>query len=168
MLAEDILFATLDPTSRRLRLPRNGTAATNGERRGDGEVVITDTVGFIRDLPRDLVAAFRATLEELEEADLLLHVVDASDPRHAEQARAVEAVLGTLDLERTPRLLVFNKMDRAPESARALAHREGGVAVSAVMREGFPELLARCEEILWRRGRVQAPGAEPEFLRTRQ
>jgi GTP-binding protein HflX len=168
VLAEDILFATLDPTSRRLRIPRNGALATNGEPREVGEVVITDTVGFIRDLPRDLVAAFRATLEELEEADLLLHVVDASDPRHAEQARAVEAVLGTLDLERTPRLLVFNKMDRAPDAARALAHREGGVAVSAATREGFPELLARCEEILWRRGRVQAPGPEPEFLRTRQ
>ncbi|HWE23996.1 MAG TPA: GTPase HflX, partial [Myxococcales bacterium] len=107
VMAENILFATLDPTSRRLRLPANGFAG-NGNGQGDGEheVVITDTVGFIRDLPRDLVAAFRATLEELEQADLLLHVVDASDPRHAEQARAVEAVLGTLDLTRTPRLLV--------------------------------------------------------------
>jgi GTPase len=175
VLAEDILFATLDPTSRRLRFPRGRRAAppTDGpEAEGRlhveaGEVVVTDTVGFIRDLPRDLVAAFRATLEELEEADLLLHVVDASDPRHAAQARAVEAVLGSLDLERTPRLLVFNKMDRDPEAARALAHREGGVAVSATTREGFPELLARCEEILWRRGRVQAPGPSPEFLRPR-
>jgi GTP-binding protein HflX len=155
VLAENILFATLDPTSRRLRFPR------------DREVVITDTVGFIRDLPRDLVAAFRATLEELEEADLLLHVVDASDPRHPAQARSVEAILSSLDLESTPRLLVFNKMDRNPDAARALAHREGGVAVSATTREGFPELLARCEEVLWRRGRVQAPGPEPEFLRPR-
>jgi len=155
VLAENILFATLDPTSRRLRFPR------------DREVVITDTVGFIRDLPRDLVAAFRATLEELEEADLLLHVVDASDPRHPAQARSVEAVLSSLDLESTPRLLVFNKMDRNPDAARALAHRAGGVAVSATTREGFPELLARCEEVLWRRGRVQAPGPEPEFLRPR-
>jgi 50S ribosomal subunit-associated GTPase HflX len=64
-------------------------------------------------------------------------------------------------------LLVFNKMDRNPDAARALAHREGGVAVSATKREGFPELLARCEEVLWRRGRVQAPGPEPEFLRPR-
>ena len=169
MLAENILFATLDPTSRRLRLRRNGAAANgNGEgRKAAHEVVITDTVGFIRDLPRDLVAAFRATLEELEEADLLLHVVDASDPRLAERARAVEAVLGTLDLERTPRLLVFNKMDLAPQVARDLAHREDGVAVSATTGEGFPGLLARCEEILWRRGRVQAPGPEPEFLRQR-
>ena len=174
VLAEDILFATLDPTSRRLRFPRGTRAApptdgpeAEGRRHMAGEVVVTDTVGFIRDLPRDLLAAFRATLEELEEADLLLHVVDASDPRHAAQARAVEAVLGSLDLERTPRLLVFNKMDRNPEEARALAHREGGVAVSATAREGFPELLARCEEILWRRGRVQAPGPSPEFLRPR-
>ncbi|MFL5313362.1 MAG: GTPase HflX [Myxococcales bacterium] len=193
VLAEDILFATLDPTSRRLRFPRRRAAPptdgpeaagrghtearaappTDGPEAGGrrhteiGEVVITDTVGFIRDLPRDLVAAFRATLEELEEADLLLHVVDASDPRHAAQARAVEAVLASLDLERTPRLLVFNKMDRNPDAARALAHREGGVAVSATTREGFPELLARCEEALWKRGRVQAPGAEPEFLRPR-
>jgi 50S ribosomal subunit-associated GTPase HflX len=212
VLAEDILFATLDPTSRRLRFPgRRAAPPTDGpegknrrhpearaapptdgpEGKGRrhpqgrsappshgsqaegrtqpeaGEVVITDTVGFIRDLPRDLVAAFRATLEELEEADLLLHVVDASDPRHAEQARAVDAILASLDLEGTPRLLVFNKMDRDPDAARALAHREGGVAVSATTREGFPELLARCEEVLWRRGRVQAPGAEPEFLRPR-
>jgi GTPase len=174
VLAEDILFATLDPTSRRLRFPRRRAAPptdgpeAEGRRHVEaGEVVVTDTVGFIRDLPRDLVAAFRATLEELEEADLLLHVVDASDPRHEEQARAVEAVLGKLDLEGTPRLLVFNKMDKGPEAARALAHREGGVAVSATTREGFPELLARCEEILWRRGRVQAPGPLPEFLRPR-
>jgi len=174
VLAEDILFATLDPTSRRLRFPRRRAAPptdgpeAEGRRHVEaGEVVVTDTVGFIRDLPRDLVAAFRATLEELEEADLLLHVVDASDPRHQEQARAVEAVLGKLDLEGTPRLLVFNKMDKGPERARALAHREGGVAVSAATREGFPELLARCEEILWRRGRVQAPGPLPEFLRPR-
>ncbi|HYR18669.1 MAG TPA: GTPase HflX [Myxococcales bacterium] len=175
VLAEDILFATLDPTSRRLRLPRNRAAQPSDgpEAQGQkpteaGEVIITDTVGFIRDLPRDLLAAFRATLEELEEADLLLHVVDASDPRHAEQARAVETVLSSLDLEGTPRLLVFNKLDRDPDAARALAHREGGVAVSAATREGFPQLLARCEEILWRRGRVQAPGLEPEFVRPRQ
>ena len=166
VLAESFLFATLDPTSRRLRLPQNGSAANgNGEPNGAHEVVITDTVGFIRDLPRDLVAAFRATLEELEEADLLLHVVDASDPHHSEQARAVESVLGTLDLERTPRLLVFNKMDRAPEMARDLAHREDGVAVSAVTREGFPDLLARGEEILWRRGRMHARAPEPELAR---
>jgi len=153
--AENKLFATLDPTSRRLRFPR------------DREVIITDTVGFIRDLPRDLVTAFRATLEELEEADLLLHVVDASDPRNEEQAQAVEDVLETLDVERTPRIVVYNKLDLVPETARTLAHRTGGVAVSATTREGFDELLARCEDVLWKRGKVQAPGSVPEFLPTR-
>ncbi|MFL5424127.1 MAG: GTPase HflX [Myxococcales bacterium] len=153
--AENKLFATLDPTSRRLKFPR------------DREVIITDTVGFIRDLPRDLVTAFRATLEELEEADLLLHVVDASDPRNEEQARAVDAILETLDVEETPRILVYNKLDLAPDAARALAHRNGGVAVSATTSEGFEDLLARVEDVLWKRGKVQAPGAVPEFLPTR-
>jgi GTP-binding protein HflX len=155
VLASRRLFATLDPTSRRLKFPR------------DREVIITDTVGFIRDLPRDLVAAFRATLEELEEADLLLHVIDASDPQHEEQAQAVERVLSTLDVSATPRLLVFNKMDRAPETARSLAHSAGGVAVSALTREGFSELLSRCEKVLWQHGKVLAPGEEPEFARPR-
>jgi len=155
VLAENKLFATLDPTSRRLKFPR------------DREVIITDTVGFIRDLPRDLVAAFRATLEELEEADLLLHIVDASDPRHDEQAQAVERVLSSLDVSGTPRLLVYNKADRLPHGASALAARDDGVAVSAVTGEGFPDLVARCEEILWKRGRVLAPGAQPEFARPR-
>jgi GTPase len=155
VLAENKLFATLDPTSRRLKFPR------------DREVIITDTVGFIRDLPRDLVAAFRATLEELEEADLLLHVVDASDPRHDEQAQAVERVLSSLDVSGTPRLLVYNKADRLADGARTLAVQHDAVAVSAVTREGFRDLIARCEEILWKRGRVLAPGAQPEFARPR-
>jgi GTPase len=155
VLAEDKLFATLDPTSRRLRFPR------------DREVIITDTVGFIRGLPKDLVAAFRATLEELQEADLLLHVIDASDSRHDEQAEAVERVLCELEVRDTPRLLVFNKADCAPEGAKSLAVRDDGVAVSSVTREGFPELLARCEEVLWKRGKVLAPGEQPQFARPR-
>jgi len=155
VLAENKLFATLDPTSRRLRFPR------------DREVIITDTVGFIRGLPKDLFAAFRATLEELEEADLLLHVIDASDPRHDEQAEAVERLLSELAVRDTPRLLVFNKADRAPDAASALAVRDDGVAVSSVTRQGFPELLARCEEILWKRGKVLAPGEQLQFARPR-
>jgi GTP-binding protein HflX len=144
VLVEDKLFATLDPTSRRLRFPR------------DREVIITDTVGFIRDLPPDLVNAFRATLEELSDADLLLHVVDASDPRHEEQIAAVEQILGSLGLSGKRRVLVFNKADRlgpGQAGAMARAHRDAA-AVSASTRDGLPELLMRCERLLWAEGRV--------------
>jgi GTP-binding protein HflX len=141
VLVEDKLFATLDPTSRRLRFPR------------DREVIVTDTVGFIRDLPEDLVDAFRATLEELDDADLLLHVVDAADARHEAQIAAVEKILGGLGLDGKQRLLVFNKADRLPPGeAEAIAHRVDGVAVSARDGDGFPELLRRCERILFRSG----------------
>ncbi len=141
VLVEDKLFATLDPTSRRLRFPR------------EHEVIITDTVGFIRDLPKDLVAAFRATLEELEDASLLLHVVDASDPSRDQQIAAVEAILESLELLRTPRLLVWNKVDRIPKiMERALIARRGGVAVSALERRGFDTLLIEAEDTLFSEG----------------
>jgi len=144
VLAEDKLFATLDPTSRRLRFPR------------DREVIITDTVGFIRDLPPDLVNAFRATLEELSDADLLLHVVDASDPRRDQQVAAVEKILGGLGLGEKRRLVVYNKVDRLPPGeGAALAHQADGVAVSAATRGGLPDLLQRCERLLWADGRVR-------------
>jgi GTP-binding protein HflX len=150
VVAEDVLFATLDPTSRRLRFP------------DEREVIITDTVGFIRDLPEDLVAAFRATLEELGDADLLLHVIDAADPRLASQSEAVERILAELDLGDKPRLLVFNKADRLPPGqAEALAHQAGGIAVSAVRREGFDTLLARCDAVLWRDGKSIPASAAP-------
>jgi GTPase len=143
VLAEDVLFATLDPTSRRLRFPR------------DREVIVTDTVGFIRDLPEDLVNAFRATLEELHDADLLLHVVDASDGRWDGQVEAVETILGGLGLLAVPRILVFNKVDRlAPGQGEELAHQRDGVAVSAAERTGLEELLRRCDQVLWRDGKV--------------
>src|SRR5512140_1174290 len=120
VLAEDKLFATLDPTSRRLRFPR------------DREVIVTDTVGFIRDLPPDLVNAFRATLEELDDADLLLHVADAADPHLDAHVKAVEKILRDLRLDAKPRLLVFNKADALPEGqADSVAHAAGGVAISA-------------------------------------
>jgi GTP-binding protein HflX len=141
VLAEDKLFATLDPTSRRLRFPR------------EHEVIITDTVGFIRDLPKDLVAAFRATLEELEDASLLLHVIDASDDDRDLQVQAVERILASLDLDGTPRLRVWNKADRLdPDTAWALARQRGGVAVSAVTRQGLDELLLKAEDVLFRKG----------------
>jgi GTP-binding protein HflX len=143
VLAEDRLFATLDPTSRRLRFPR------------DREVIVTDTVGFIRDLPPQLVAAFRATLEELSEADLLLHVVDAADPRQDARIEAVERVLRDLGLEGKQRLLVLNKVDRLPPGeGAALAHARDAVAVSAHTREGLEALLAACDRRLWADGRI--------------
>jgi len=165
VITEDKLFATLDPTSRRLRFPR------------DREVIVTDTVGFIRDLPPDLVNAFRATLEELSDADLLLHLVDAADPRQGEQIAAVEEILGRLGLSEKRRVLVYNKADRlgtGEAAGLAAAHREA-VAISAKTRDGFPELLSRCERLLWAEGRVSlgdvaadgkagprpAPGPEP-------
>jgi GTP-binding protein HflX len=137
--AENKLFMTLDPTSRRLRFPR------------EGEVVITDTVGFIADLPQDLVAAFRATLEELADADLLLHVVDAADPRLEQKYQAVGKLLEELHLAEIPRLVVFNKADLLPpHEAKGLAHRYGGVTVSAVKRTGLADLIHAAEERLGR------------------
>lgn len=138
--AADQLFMTLDPTSRRLRFPR------------EGDVVITDTVGFISELPKDLVAAFQATLEELADADLLLHVVDAADERLEGKRDAVEALLEELDLDKIPRLLVLNKADLLPEGqADELARAYGGVAVSAIQREGRRKLISAAEELLGRR-----------------
>jgi GTPase len=137
VLAEDKLFATLDPTSRRLRFPT------------EREVIITDTVGFIRDLPKDLVNAFRATLEELEDASLLLHVVDAADSSREAHLAAVDRILETLDVGHVPRLIVWNKCDHlSPLEARALEVGRGGVAISAATGHGFERLLAKAEATL--------------------
>jgi GTPase len=134
--ADDRLFATLDPASRRLRFPR------------EREVIITDTVGFIRDLPPDLVTAFRATLEELEDADLLLHVVDVSDAAFEEQMAAVDAILDELALDRVPKLVVFNKIDRlgnGSEWLASLCRRHRAVAVSALRGEGLDRLVEEAD-----------------------
>jgi GTP-binding protein HflX len=138
VLAEDKLFATLDPTTRRLRLPR------------ERELVIADTVGFIRDLPRDLAQAFRATLEELRDADVLLHLVDAADPAHEQQAAAVERILNDMELGETPRLLVWNKIDRlAPEDRQRLLSAREGIAVSARDPGSLGPLLRAVENALF-------------------
>ena len=138
VLVEDKMFATLDPTSRRLRFPR------------EREVVVTDTVGFIRDLPPELVAAFRATLEELAEADLFLHVVDAAAPDLERRLAAVRRVLEEIGLRETPELLVFNQIDRLPPGdGEALARRHGAVAVSALHGAGLHELIERAAMLLW-------------------
>ena len=134
---ENKLFATLDPTSRRLRLP------------SEREVIITDTVGFIRDLPEDLRRAFRATIEELAEADILLHVADAADEDRLEQLAAVEAILQELDLATLPKLLVWNKDDLITPLERAiLVRKHPGVAVSASAGRGLDTLLAKIEALL--------------------
>ena len=133
----DTMFATLDPVSRRLRFPR------------EREVIITDTVGFIRDLPSDLVTAFRATLEELDGASLLLHVVDASMPDSDRRIEVVRGVLRNVGMQ-APELLVFNQIDKLePGEGEALAKRHDGVAVSALTRVGLRALLEQAERIVW-------------------
>jgi GTP-binding protein HflX len=141
VLVEDKLFATLDPTTRRLRFPR------------ERELILADTVGFIRDLPKDLAQAFHATLEELDDADLLLHVVDASDPNRDAHITAVERILGDLDLAETPRLLVYNKVDRLLPEEKVLLESSGqAVAISALDRKTVLPLLTAVESALWRGG----------------
>lgn len=133
VVAEDKLFATLDPTTRRLRLPTNQN------------VLLTDTVGFIRKLPHGLVEAFKATLEEVVQADLLLHVVDVSHPQAEDQIQAVDAVLKEIGAEGKPTLMVFNKIDCLSGNrevlGRFLERHPHGVAVSAANGEGIPSLL---------------------------
>jgi GTP-binding protein HflX len=136
VLAEDRLFATLDPTSRRLRLPSGSHA------------VLTDTVGFIHKLPHQLVDAFRATLEEVERADLLLEVIDASDRHWAEHRETVADVLAELGVDEKPRIAVANKCDR-PNAAALI---EGAVKVAAATGEGLPLLVAELEAVLQRQG----------------
>ena len=137
----DRMFATLDPTSRRLRFPR------------ERDVIVTDTVGFIRDLPPDLVAAFRATLEELEGADLFLHVVDAAASDLERRMTAVRRVLAEIGLSETPELLVFNQIDRlAPGEGAALAGQHRAVAISALHGSGLHELLERASAMLFEDG----------------
>jgi GTPase len=138
VLVEDRLFATVDPTTRRLDLP-------GGER-----VLVTDTVGFVRKLPHQLVQAFRSTLDEVAEADLLIHVVDASTPSPEAHIDAVREVLRQIAADDVPELLLFNKADLAdPDRARRLLDRHpGSVLVSAGTGEGIDALLAAVGERL--------------------
>ena len=145
VLAEQRMFATLDPTSRRLRMPR------------EQEVIVNDTVGFIRDLPPDLLAAFRATLEEINESDMLIHLVDAANPRWQQQLESVERILGELDFGQIPRLVVFNKADIVDHDSleAMLRHaRAGGerecIAVSAIDPQSLRPMLEKAGAILAR------------------
>jgi GTP-binding protein HflX len=177
LMAADQLFVTLDPAARLVD--------------GDGQLpfILTDTVGFIRKLPHELVAAFRATLEELSEADVLLHVVDASHPALDEHLAAVEGLLGELGVGDRPTLLALNKIDRVsePQALERLVTVRGGVPVSAVTGAGLDRLRAAIEAALrppggavtlrvphgdgatlalcYARGRVLSRADEPEHVR---
>jgi len=130
VLVEDRLFATLDPTTRRLSLP------------GGEPVLLTDTVGFVRRLPHGLVEAFKSTLEVATNADFLIHVVDSSAADPEGQIAAVHTVLTEIDAITVPELIVFNKADIAPDAAKQLVvDHEGSVAISAATGEGIDELL---------------------------
>ena len=136
--ASSKLFATLDPTLRRLDLPDSRAA------------VLADTVGFVRDLPHDLVAAFRATLEEARESQLLLHVIDAADPERLQRIEQVEAVLGEIGAAGVPRLEVYNKIDLKPDESARVERDEAGapvrVHVSALSGAGLDLLRAAVAE----------------------
>ena len=135
---EDKMFATLDTASRRLRFPR------------EREVIITDTVGFIRDLPKDLFSAFSATLEELEDADFLLHVVDISNPRFEQHITSVDKILSDLGLSGKPIMIAFNKEDLGDrDEVNAVCRRYGAVSMSALKPETFNRLLEAIEERIW-------------------
>jgi GTP-binding protein HflX len=145
VLVSSKMFATLDPTIRALRLPSNR------------RILLSDTVGFIRELPKGLLTAFRATLEEVQEAALLLQVSDISDPHHEELDREVEKILGDLNVQDRPRLRVFNKVDKLSAAQREeltiawstpTPGEEKPVFVSAVTGEGQEELLRRIDEVL--------------------
>src|SRR5438552_4715355 len=143
VLAEWRMFATLDPTTRRLRLPR------------EQEVIINDTVGFIRDLPPDLLNAFRSTLEEIAGSRLLAHVVDASNPRWQQQIDSVDRILRELEFDKIPRLLVFNKVDLVDEESLGSMRRMAGcsddvgcVSISALRAQTLLPMLERIDELL--------------------
>ena len=154
VFTENLLFATLDTSTRRLRFPR------------EREVIITDTVGFIRSLPRSLMGAFTATLEELEDADLFLHVVDCTNPRFLEQVDQVGKIIEELGLAEKPRLVVFNKSDLLPElkrrdplafmKERQAARRLGAISISASDARTLGPLLAEMERRFWRDGRKES------------
>ena len=154
VLAEDKLFATLDTRSRHLRV---GWAGYGGR-----EVVITDTVGFIRSLPKDLFAAFRATFEEAADADLLLHVVDAGDPSKDDHMSTTEELLAELELDGIPRIVVFNKADLATpaEGASLVRGRDDAVLLSATHRDTTRVLIEKIAEQL--AGRWAASANVPE------
>jgi GTP-binding protein HflX len=144
------MFETLDPTSRRLRVPV------------EREVLLADTVGFIRDLPPELLDAFRATLEEIETSSLILHVVDPSQPNYRERMETVIAILAELELDEIPRIVVFNKVDLLrPEERNQLGQGPDRRLVSALTGEGTNGLVERIGERLREEGKTYGRLASP-------
>jgi GTP-binding protein HflX len=142
---EERLFATLDTATRKLRFT---TYLTPGSK--VREVVITDTVGLIKDLPKDLMVAFRPTFDELQESDLLIHLEDISNPAFPDHIEAVNKILFELDLGHIPRLLVFNKEDRLDQKeVETICHKFGGVSISALRPESFEKFFIALEKKLW-------------------
>ena len=156
VLVEDRLFATLDTRARKLFLPAGR------------DVILTDTVGFIRQMPKDLFAAFRATFEEAADADLIVEVVDVADPEHEEHVATTSEVLRELDLDDTPRLRVYNKIDRLSEAELdALTNQPDSVAITALDKSTTRALLSRIESwlaLLDHQQRTRAAAAEAERL----
>jgi GTP-binding protein HflX len=154
--AEQRMFATLDPTSRRLRLPR------------EQEIIINDTVGFIRDLPPGLLSAFRATLEEIGDSSLLIHVVDIANPRWPQQIQSVEKILQELHIAQIPSILTLNKADLVEvETLQAISRQltQGGtrevVSITATDRKTLPPLLNKVGQMLSRD--LAAPASENAY-----
>jgi GTP-binding protein HflX len=138
VFVEDKLFATLDPASRRMRFPENR------------EVIFTDTMGFIRDLPEDLISAFKSTLEEIEDADVILHLVDSSSVEIDRRIQAVNSILSELSLDRIRQIVVFNKTDLItdPEKIEKLRAKYSGMAVSAINPESTIPLIEKLFSIV--------------------
>ncbi|MFN8389074.1 MAG: GTPase HflX [Bdellovibrionota bacterium] len=152
VFVENKLFATLDPSSRRMRFPN------------EKEVIFVDTVGFIRELPKELVTAFRATLEEVGEADLVLHVADASSPELKDHIEVVEKTLSDLGFGDKPKVLALNKVDLLSEiEVKTLLAAHDAIAISATSRRGFTELLRSLQEELQRTFRGRDPGRFTEI-----
>lgn len=158
VLVADQLFATLDPTTRKVELP------------GGHEILMTDTVGFIQKLPTQLIAAFQATLEEIAEADLLIHVVDITHPNALEQARAVEDTLKQINADHIPMIIALNKIDRLPQpelTNELLDEFPNAVGISALKGLGMPELLVAIETSLFENlseVSVQIPYTEGQLI----
>lgn len=138
VFVEDKMFATLDTSSRRLKFPE------------EKELIITDTVGFIRDLPEDLVSAFKSTLEELEDASLLIHLVDISNPYFENHIDSVRNILKELNLSQKPVMLVFNKIDKiSPSEAEQICRRYDAIGISAIDKQTLLPLIEQIKSKLW-------------------